>query len=143
LGNDNPPFSRKQRDAAMRAAVDKWWNFPNPAAAAEIEAEAATKVAAAKLEAEAAKKADAEAVATAHSMDGKKGAEERRKILKTTPHAEEAVELIKTQRMKPKKSSTHNISNVLAEKFGASYKTWTRFINAAEDEGMVPKQLKI
>ena len=92
-----------------------------------------------------AERAGAEAllVARAHSADAKKGVEERRKILKTTPHAEEAVELIKTQRLKLKKSSTHNISNVLAEKFGASYKTWTRFINAAEDEGLVPKQLKI
>jgi len=122
MGNDNPPFKefRKQRDA-KHAAVKKAWNFPNPAAADELVAEA---------------------VAKAHSEDGKKGVEERRKNLKTTPHAEEALNLIKTRRLKPKKSSTHNISTDLAKKFGASYKTWERFIGDKEEEGVVPKQLK-
>jgi hypothetical protein len=122
MSNDNPPFKefRKYRDAA-NDAVEKAWKFPYPAAADALAAEA---------------------VARAHSEDGKKGVEVRRKNLKTTPHAEEALNLIKTRRLRPKKSSTHNISTDLAKKFGASYKTWERFIDDSEVEGVVPKQLK-
>ena len=112
---------QKRRDA-MHAAVNKAWNFPNPAAADELAEEA---------------------VAKAHSMDAKKGGEVRRKNRLTAPHEDEALELlIKTRRLKPKTSSTYTIGKDLAKKFGASEKTWERFVTDAENEGLVPKQIK-
>jgi hypothetical protein len=85
---------QKRRDA-MHAAVNKAWNFPNPAAADELAEEA---------------------VAKAHSMDAKKGGEVRRKNRLTAPHEDEALELL--------------------------IKTWERFVTDAENEGLVPKQIK-
>jgi hypothetical protein len=112
---------RERRDA-MYAAVNNAWNFPNPAAAGEL-AQAA--------------------VAEAHSMDAKKGVEARRKNRLTAPHEDEALELLRrTRRLKPKTSSTYTVGKELAKKFGASGKTWERFVIDAENDGLVPKQIK-
>jgi hypothetical protein len=128
---------QKQRDA-IYAAVERSWD---PGAPVKLVAKAVEEIATTAV-ANAAPKIAEEAVANARSEAGKKGGEARRENRLTAPHEAEALKLlIKARKLNPK-NSTYNIGKDLAKKFGASEKTWERFITRVEDEGLVPKQIQ-